>query len=387
MTKKKIAFFINSMAAGGAEKVVSLLISNLQHEFDIHLILLNRTMEVGFDQTAATIYAFNNNPVNNTGGIIDVVKMPMIARRLKKYLNEQGIVHCISFLSRPNFITALARRMGWQGKVILCERVHTSSYYNSQTLAGKVGQWLVRNLYNHCDLLVVNAEGMAVDLRTTFKVQKPIRVVYNAIDLVASKQRAAVFVSDYAFTEFTFVLPGRFHAQKNHALLLAAVQQIAHLPFKVLLIGQGQLEDSLREKVVAMGLQHKIIFIGFRENPLPYIAKSDCLVMTSDYEGFPNVLLEALACGTPIISTDCRTGPRELLGGTFKEEVATGIEQLPFGILVPVNDKNELAKAMQTVMENPALLAHYKESAQKRINDFDVPNILGQFKAVITEVQ
>jgi N-acetylgalactosamine-N,N'-diacetylbacillosaminyl-diphospho-undecaprenol 4-alpha-N-acetylgalactosaminyltransferase len=385
MEKKKIAFFINSMSAGGAEKVVSLVIGSLRNEFDIHLILLNPTIEVDFDQSAVHLKSIDTAKIGS-GGIMDIVKMPFLALRLKRYLRQQGIGHCISFLNRPNFITAIARLLGWKGRSILCERVHTSSYYNQKSLAGRVGQWLVRNLYNHCDMLIVNAEGMAVDLREHFGVKRPIRVIYNSIDLATTQQKAAMPVSDQSFDEFTFILPGRFHPQKNHGLLVAAVQQIAHLPFKVLLVGKGETEAAVREAVSAVGLQHKIIFAGFQSNPLRYVSKSHCVLLTSDFEGFPNVLLEALACGRPIISTDCLTGPRELLSGRFQKEPATDIEQLAYGILVPVNDKDALARAMQLVIENPALLSHYAAVSQQRAADFDLAKTVTQFADAIHAV-
>lgn len=384
MEKKKIAFFINSMSAGGAEKVVSLVISSLRHEFDIHLVLLHPIMEVGFDQSAAQIKIIGGN--DTSGNAMDILKMPLLALRLKRYLQKEGITHCISFLNRPNFISGIARKLGWKGKIILCERVHTSSHYNKKTISGKIGQWLVRNLYNNSDLVITNAAGIAADLQENFKVRRPIKVIYNSIDLQATAIKAAEPVSDVKFDGFTFILSGRFHPQKNHPLLLVAVKQIADLPFRVLLVGKGGNEEDIRQQVAALGLQDKIIFIGFKVNPLAYVAKSQCLLMTSNYEGFPNVLLEALACGTPIISTDCLTGPRELLGDIFKNQAATDIEQLPYGMLVPVNDENSLAKAMRMVMENPTLCSNYKAAGIKRAEDFGADKTVHQFADAINGV-
>jgi N-acetylgalactosamine-N,N'-diacetylbacillosaminyl-diphospho-undecaprenol 4-alpha-N-acetylgalactosaminyltransferase len=382
MDKKKVVFLINSLGGGGAEKMVSLLIKNLRNQFDIHLVLLNNVIEVDFDQSSVHLKVIDTGRADKTG-LLGILKMPLLALRLKRYMRQEGIGHCIAFLNRSNFIAAITRLLGWKGRIILCERIHTSSHYNKKHLTGIVGQWLVRHLYNHCDLLTTNSAGMAADLQINFKIKRPIKVIYNYIDWEATRLKAAEAVTDQTFDKFTFILPGRFHPQKNHALLLAAVQQIAHLPFKVLLVGKGGIEEQLKQEVAARGLQDKIIFMGFKANPWCYMAKSNCLLMTSHFEGFPNVLLESLACCTPIISTDCPTGPRELLGGTFSNQSATDIEQLPYGILIPLNDKDSLAKAMQMVMENPALLEQLKVAGLQRVKEYDITKTVNQFAEII----
>jgi glycosyltransferase involved in cell wall biosynthesis len=102
--------------------------------------------------------------------------------------------------------------------------------------------------------------------------------------------------------------------------------------------------------------------------------------LTSDSEGFPNALLEALTCGTPVISTDCPTGPRELLDGAFTPtKHSMGVEKTAFGLLIPVNDATALANAMLTMMDDYALRIEYAAAGIRRAKNFDVPIIMKQF--------
>ncbi len=382
--KKKIAFLINSMAAAGAEKTVATIINNLKDGFDIHLILLNKFIEVPLETDGITIIEIDHSPIYSKNRIMDIAKIPVLARRLKKYLREHEIGLCISFLNRSNFINAFARRSGWKGSTILCERIHTSSHYAGRSMGDRVGRFLVKKLYNYSDLVVTNSEGMAYDLKENFGIRRPLTVLYNAIDLELTEARSKEVVDDADFTPFSFILAGRFHSQKNHRLLLDAVKEIESLDFKVLLIGKGALEGEMRQYAQDIGVAHKVQFLGFQPNPIKYIARSSCFLMTSNYEGFPNVLLEALACGIPVISTDCPTGPRELLDEHYRPEPATTAEYLKYGIIVPLRDKHVLAETMRAVFSDPGILTRYKEVAKQRAGDFSTARTIAHFKDIVT---
>jgi N-acetylgalactosamine-N,N'-diacetylbacillosaminyl-diphospho-undecaprenol 4-alpha-N-acetylgalactosaminyltransferase len=135
-----------------------------------------------------------------------------------------------------------------------------------------------------------------------------------------------------------------------------------------------------------MGMKDKVIFTGFDKNPFKYVSRSDCFVLSSDVEGFPNVLIEALACGKPVISTDCSSGPRELLAPAtdLHHRAITDYEIGEYGILTPVGDVSALAAAMKKMYENAALRKQFSEKAAGRAEKFDVDEIKQYFHVAFT---
>lgn len=120
-------------------------------------------------------------------------------------------------------------------------------------------------------------------------------------------------MQDYTYSGFTFISVGKFRVEKNLQLLLQAFSLLKDLPIQLIIIGGGPLETNLKQQAGELGIADKVWFGGFKSNPFKYIKNANCFVLSSHTEGFPNVLLEALACGKSVISTDCKSGPREIL--------------------------------------------------------------------------
>ena len=150
------------------------------------------------------------------------------------------------------------------------------------------------------------------------------------------------------------------------------------------MIGDGYLREKLEEKVRKENLENKIIFLGRQKDVFKFLAKSSCFVLSSDYEGFPNVLIEALACNLPIISTDCISGPREILApnSDFTKQTKF-IEIAEYGILAPIGDVDKLAEAMRIIYEDEDLRKEYSKKAKFRAKDFDVRKIIKEWEIVI----
>ena len=380
MQKKKLAILINALEVAGAEKVVSLIINHFHKEFEIQLLLLNNTIQFELPVSNITVKTIDNSNLKARNRIKDILKIPLLSYRLKKYLKQNDIPVCFSALNRSNFINCFLRILKWNGKILISERSHTSSVYPIATFAGKTGRFLVKTLYKNADFIIPNSYGIEFDLNKNFKLQNKFCVIYNPVNIAVQENDMQVPVEDIAFDSFTFSHVARLEKGKNHAVLLAAIHKIKDKDFKVLIIGQGQQEEKIKQQALAMGISDKIIFLGYRLNVVKYIAKSQCHIMTSDFEGFPNVLLEALACNTAIISTDCPTGPRELLTGTFDPHIqCRDIEKGKYGLLVPINDADTLAKAMLLIMDDSGLRTKYAEAGKNRAKDFDLEIIMNQY--------
>lgn len=159
---------------------------------------------------------------------------------------------------------------------------------------------------------------------------------------------------------------GSFKTQKNFPLLIRAFAQLPQsLKAKLIILGEGVLRPELEMLIQELGLQERVALPGFALDPSCWYRSADLFVLSSNWEGFGNVIVEALECGMPVVSTDCPSGPAEIL--------ANG----RYGQLVPVGDATALAAAIQASL----LEAHDHEALRRRAQDFAVPKIAEQYLA------
>ncbi len=386
MQKKKLAILINALEVAGTEKVISQIINSFYKEFDIHLVLLNNTIEYELPVNDIHIKIIDNSNLRLKKRAKDILKIPLLAYRLKEYLQQNNIEVCFSALNRSNYINCFLRLLKWKGAILISERSHTSSAYNPHTFKGKTGRFLVKKLYPFANVIVPNSTGIKYDLTKNFNLTNKFTVINNPVNITRQQKDMDEPVEDFSFDSFTFSHVARFEKGKNHALILAAVNKIKNRNFKVLVIGQGPEEENIKIQAHKLGISDKIVFLGYRQNVVKYVAKSQCHILTSDTEGFPNALLEALACNTPVISTDCPTGPRELLSGSFlQHNQCIGVEKCTYGLLIPVNDPDALAKAMLMMIDEEILRKHYASSGITRAKDFDLPIIMKQYADLLNK--
>jgi glycosyltransferase involved in cell wall biosynthesis len=213
-----------------------------------------------------------------------------------------------------------------------------------------------RTLYARQPLVAVS-QGVADDLRTGFGiVADHVRVIANPFDFAAIRSLAAESCAGLPAEPYILHV-GRFAAQKRHDLLLAAFAALVRegLPHRLVLLTPP--DPKLAELVTRHDLEDRVVVAGFQANPYPWMANAELLVLSSDHEGLPNVLIEALACGTRVVSTDCPSGPREILRG----ELARG--------LVPCGDAAALAQGMRDALALPKPTAAAIEAALAPYDD------------------
>ena len=384
--KPKLLIFINTLQSGGAERVVSLLLGHLNDDFEIHLALYSNIIEFTIPPE---IKILNLNQPLIQDKIIRFLKLPYISWKVYNYCKKNGINISVAFLYRPCYINALMKSLwGYEGHVIMCERTHQTTMQQSQSAIYRMfSKFMVMFSYKRADLVLANSYAMQTDLIENFKIKTPVRVIYNPIDLHFIKTHVDE-VPDFVFDKntFHFINVGGFRKEKNHLLLIQAFFILKNLPCKLLIVGGGVMEEELKQKVHDLGLMDKIIFFGFDKNPFKYVSRSDCFVLSSDVEGFPNVLIESLACGKPVISTDCSSGPRELLAPAtdLHHRVINKYEIGEYGILTPINDVTALAAAMKKMYNDAALRSQFAAKAAKRAEQFDVEEIKQYFHVAFT---
>ncbi|MBK7391772.1 MAG: glycosyltransferase [Chloracidobacterium sp.] len=385
MPKRRIAILINTLQAGGAERTVANLLHHLKNQYETHLLLFSN--EVDYELPEGQIVRFLDDGNNTRRDAVNILKIPVISRRLIRYCEQNEIGLVLSFLPRPNFVACYAKKKGLRARVLISERIYTPQWYREDTLRGKLGRLLVSRLYPHADAILPNSEGTKKALQDHYGIRGKYNVVKNLISVKAIHRMKVELVDDIDFSRFTFVCVAGFREQKDHRILIDAFAKVRDKNTQLLLIGKGALLEKIRSQVASLNLQERVLFLGHQSNPFKYVARADCFVLPSDFEGFPNVLIEALACGTPVISTDCLTGPRELLSPSDEMPVprTTGIEHCKYGILVPVKETNTMAAAMNDMIDDIALRERFRAVSAERAAEYDHTIVIKEFNSIIDE--
>ena len=378
--QKKIAIFINSLAGGGAERVTSYLLPYLVNKgHEVVLVLTEEELAYPVPKEVPIHYLDRSG--KNESGVAKLLKLPWLAYRYAQFLRNENITHSFSLLTRPCYINIMARWFtSHPYKLMVSERNFPSMQYGGNHLQARINNFLVKRLYPKADLVVSNAKASAQDLVDNFGVAKErTRTIYNPIDIDKIQQMEGI--QDFFDPNYVNAVSiGRLVPEKNHTFLLDAVLPFNHL--RLYIFGEGELRKSLEEKIQGLGLENRVFLMGFESNPFQYLKAADFFLFGSLNEGFPNVLMEAMCCGLPIVSTNCKSGPDEMM--ELKEAKTGDIMFTDYGILTPVNDVACMQKALEYVLEHPEFLKACKPNLLQRIQDFRREPILEAYHQLIT---
>lgn len=368
--KKKLSVLIYSMAGGGAERVVSILVNELYETYKIILVLMSNIIVYNLPKDIEIFYLENSKPSEN--GMWKFLKLPYLGWKYKNFCSENKIDISLAFMNRPSYISIFAKFFGNRIKTIISERSTPSQIYSGNSLQSKISRFLVAWLYPYADLIITNSLGNKDDLIVNFGInEEKLITIYNPFDIKKIQELSSVQVSFLDFSKFTFISVGRIVTGKNYKLLIESFRKTLLKDAQLIIIGEGELKGELEDIVQRYDLQEQIFFIGFDSNPYKYMIKSDCFVFSSNYEGFPNVLVEALACELPIISTNCKSGPDEILGDG------------KFGILTTVGSEKEMIEAMKKIYTNQKLREQLHNQALLRAKQFNKNKIIRQYLDVL----
>jgi glycosyltransferase involved in cell wall biosynthesis len=224
----------------------------------------------------------------------------------------------------------------------------------------------LQKIYNNLDIITVS-QGVEKDIVEKIQIKpKTITTIYNPIDKInivrLSQEKNPFSKEDY------IIHVGRFHEQKRHDILLNAYKQ-ADIKAKLILIGDGSKRTEIETLIKELELEKSVILTGFIQNPYTIIKDAHFLVLSSDYEGFGNVLVEALMLNTPVISTDCPSGPNEILVNELQD------------FLVPKNNIEALSSKIKLQFNN----LEKRKIDIKHTNKFNIKQIIQHYKALISE--
>jgi glycosyltransferase involved in cell wall biosynthesis len=357
MAIKKISLFLPSLQGGGAERAaVNLANWWVINGYAVEIVLMERRGEF----------------LNAVSPAIDIVgldckRFRQLPAALAAYFKRQRPDVALAFMWPLTSIAVLAWLIaGRPGKLFLSEQVGLTDHVRRDlnTPLGIV-RTILKFTHRRANGLIACSRGAADDLAHLAALRpETVHAIHNPV-VEANPQRID-FLHDASCREQLWqgqfrvhvVTVGTMKAQKNHRLLLQAFSQVAiQLDASLVILGEGGLRSTLEKEVQELGLQGRVVMPGFRADPTPWYQAADLFVLSSDFEGFANVVAEALACGTPVVSTDCPHGPAEIL------------EYGRYGYLVPVGD----AKALAAGICGAVCRAWDRTALQRRALDFSIP--------------
>ena len=257
------------------------------------------------------------------------------------YLRREKPDALLSAMGLSNLTAIWAAAVArFRGRVVVSVHINLSSHYKyAAGVNSKLFPHLYRRFYPKADAIVAVSEESAADLRDVFEMPAArVRMIYNPVVSPALLEQAKEPIDHRWFVPGqppVILAVGRLCEQKDYPTLLRAFAKAhARTGAKLLILGEGPDRAALEKLVVELGLSETVEMPGFAANPYAYMARAAVYVLSSRWEGLPTVLIEALACGTPVVSTDCPSGPAEIL------------RDGDYGKLVPVGDVDALASAL-----------------------------------------
>lgn len=359
----KILFCIDSMTSGGAERVIANLSNYLvkQNNDVTILTLLNRESSYELDKKVK----YDSLKIREGKKNIYQKIKSIFENRSKylKYLKENKHDIVISFLPRASYYSAMVCKKS-KTKLIISERNDPESIYN--TLLKKI---FTKYLYNKADGFVFQTK-MASEYFSK-KIQKKSIIIPNPVN-------DKFLIKPYSGErKKEIVSVGRLTEQKNQILLIEAFKIIneKYSDYKLVIYGDGPLRLELEEKIKEYNLTDKIKLPGISKDILNNIYDSSMFILSSNYEGMPNALMESLALGIPSISTDCPCGgPKELIVNNKD------------GLLIPVNDLKSLVNAIETLINNEDMCQEFSKNSNKKMKAYNVSEINKKWISFIKKI-
>lgn len=357
--KTKVCFFIPSLSVGGAEKMLIKLANNFSYREDlsVYFIIIKKGVLVK-DLRLENIKLINLNKSKISSSIL----------ALAKALKEIQPDTILSALGHANVAVVMARIIsGVQSRVVISERSTVSNApVFSSSIKGKVHKNLYRFFYLKSDKIIAISNGVKEDLVKTLKIpRKKISVIYNPaypeyLDNIVPIGRSEL--SPYEDDKI-LISVGRLEKAKDFMTLLKAVNIIKDKNIHLFILGEGKCRGELERYINDNKLSNKVTLQGFVEEPCTWLKAADIYICSSAWEGFGNAIVEAMACGLPVIATNC-PGPKEILNNLTDT--------------VPVGDEKSMADAIVD-----ALYMNKTDRFQKRAKEFTIEKISNEYLDVL----
>lgn len=386
----RVMLLLPSLNGGGAERLAVHLMNRMDPgTFNVRMGLLRRAgpylRQVDPDRVDASPFGGDrldfdkgNRKIYRPGAMLaGSLLVPWSIRAMLKAFRPQVVMSfrkgmSIGVMFGTRFYGR--RRVAW----IAREGNNTLAVINEE-LDNRFARALVRRLTRHCyasaDALLTISHDLRDMMVRNLRIPEPqVKTIYNAVDLERVRRLAAED-APVPPGDPLIAAVGRLEPQKGMDVLVRAfAASRARASYRLLLVGQGPEEAALKTLAAELGVGDRLVMPGWVDNPFAWLARSAIFALPSRWEGFGNVVIEAMACGLPAIVSDCDFGPREI------------VQQGACGIVTPVGDVPSLAAAIDRVAGDPELRGRLVETGRARAVAFDVPTIVGQYQDLFAAV-
>jgi glycosyltransferase involved in cell wall biosynthesis len=377
-----LALFISGLSVGGVERTMLALAHALaERGHRVDLLVLKAS---GFFEHAVS-------PLVN---LVNLecwwLRLPLIGwwKRTRALASPPALARYLR-RRRPDVLVAAShyvnlaaiwgcRLAGTETPLVIRQCTHLSrAIVNTNFLTGRrpLLGWMVRRYFRDAGAILAVSDGVADDLAAVAALPRcTIRTIYNPVVTSDLLKQASAPIDHPWFSPGAppvILGVGRLAAQKDFVTLVRAFARVrARRPIRLMILGEGKKRRELEELADSLGVRQDLALPGFEENPFAYMARAAVFALSSAYEGLPGVLIQAMACGCPVVSTDCPSGPREIL------------EHGSYGPLVPVGDDIAMAEAIQTVLDAPP----GQDRLRGRAAEFSMDRAVEQYLEVLFEL-
>ncbi len=357
MKRKHIALLLPNLRGGGAQRVMITLANEFaKRNFQTDLVLVKQIGPFS-KYVSSDVNVFDLNATRALTSLPGLVQ----------YLRQRSPCGLLSTLAGTNVVAALSHLISGSEATLALRETNPVSIASNRysSLKGKVIHLFLFWAYRYADYVIGISKGMTNDIVDVFGLPSNKTVtIYNPLD-PTQRSHTNTNGEDIISGDTPTVLGmGRLVVEKDFSTLIRAFSRVrSERSSRLYILGEGENRRTLEKVAESCGVQSDVHMPGFAEDPFAYMKSADVFVLSSRWEGFGNVLVEAMACGTPVISTDCPTGPSEIL------------ENGKWGQLVPVGDEEAMAEAIRTTLDG----AQDSIDPTRRAEDFHVKGIADKY--------
>lgn len=371
-----VSILINSLAGGGAEKVVLTLLKEFrQAGVPVELVLLEKERFYDLPEGVGVHYLTDFEAIKNP--FRKFLFVFISALKLKQYVKEKNVKVVQSHLIRSNYINVISQIFGARHKSQIVNHMMVS-FDKKRGFLGKANLWLYKQLYAKADMIVSISRVMKNDLDEFFRLKNKERhmVIYNPHDVDFIKERAKEEPEVFEFdpNKKYLVSVGRLVERKRVDITIEALGKVRekYPNTELLVLGNGEEMEHYKQVTKKLKLEPYVHFLGFISNPFSYLSKADVFVLSSTDEGLPNIIIESMICGTAVVSSDCKSGPRETLNpeSDIQKVLVDEVEIGEYGVLFPVKNVDRLADALAYMLESNEVREEFVRKGLKRAEDF-----------------
>lgn len=395
ISKKKIALFVGKLGGGGAERAVSRLSFALNEHYDICVFLYNNSCR-NYSAKGEVIDIGNESKYFIVNAISACLK-------INYYIRKNDISLVFSFLDVPNMINGIVNHS--------CKKVVSlRAYYEKNHFFTKMDRFkfpIIKKAFKKADTVVTLSIKQKNILHRDMNIEfDKICVVDNLFDInrIIDDSNKKVDVSiKKIFNNETTIAIGRLNFQKNYKQMLKVFSIVLqeHPNARLIILGEGEQKQELVRMSNYMKIDKSVFFMGRVDNPYAYLKKAKLYISLSNFEGFPNSLVEAMTCGLPVMHTDCMTGPAEILRKEYSDTLVENVEYEEYGILLPLIDDSKVANINENIIKkrekniahvwgemltNPELQKRYSKKSLLRAEMFDANKVISEYVDIIDKM-